>query len=595
MQQPTRLFDCLDYQLEKNPLPDMFAAKEGGAWKKYSTGEVNDIVNQLATGLMELGISANDMSVEGRDKVAIISKNRPEWLMVDLAVQKIGGTLAPIYPTINVNELQFILNDSQAKVIFVNDEELFLKVKSIKDHVPSLQHIFTFEHVPNSVYWRDCLRTATEEKLAAIKIISSKIKPSDLATIIYTSGTTGTPKGVMLSHNNIMSNVVDSNCVFEEIGVGGKRALSFLPLNHIFEKMVSYIYIYNSVSVYYAESMEKIGENLKEVKPLVFTTVPRLLEKVYERIMAKAATLTGIKKNLFNWALSLGLKYDINKNMGLWYNIQLGLANRLVFNKWRDALGANVEAIVTGSAACQVKLLRVFTAAKVPILEGYGLTETSPVISVNRMNPKNRMFGTVGTLIDNVEVKIAEDGEILCKGPNVMMGYYKRPDLTEEVIKDGWFHTGDIGVMVDNKFLKITDRKKEIFKTSGGKYVAPQPIENKMKESKYIEQMMVIGAGEKFTGALIVPAFNPLQEWCSEQGINYNGNESIIKNEKVLGLIKDTVERYNQNFNQVEQIKRFELLPREWSVEGGELTPTLKLKRKVILEKYKDAVDRIYS
>ncbi len=281
--------------------------------------------------------------------------------------------------------------------------------------------------------------------------------------------------------------------------------------------------------------------------------------------------------------------------MGLWYNIQLGMANKLVFNKWREALGGNVEAIVTGSAACQVKLLRVFTAAGIPILEGYGLTETSPVISVNRMNPKNRMFGTVGTLIDNVQVKIAEDGEILCKGPNVMMGYYKRPDLTAEVIDDGWFHTGDIGMMVDNKFLKITDRKKEIFKTSGGKYVAPQPIENKMKESKYIEQMMVIGAGEKFTGALIVPAFNPLKEWCSEHGINYNGNDGIIRNEKVLNLIKDTVERYNQNFNHVEQIKKFELLPREWSVEGGELTPTLKLKRKVIMEKYKDAVERIYS
>ncbi|HET9746756.1 MAG TPA: long-chain fatty acid--CoA ligase [Chitinophagaceae bacterium] len=601
MQQPTRLFDCLDYQLEKNPLPDMFAAKEGGTWKKYSTHEVYDLVNQLATGLAELGISANDMSVEGRDKVAIISKNRPEWLMLDLAVQKIGGALVPIYPTINVNELQFILNDSQSKVIFVNDEELYLKVKSIKDYVPSLQHIFTFEHVPNAVYWKDCLRPATEEKLTALKNISSKIKPSDIATIIYTSGTTGTPKGVMLSHNNIISNIVDSNCVFQEIGVGGKRALSFLPLNHIFERMVSYIYIYNSVAVYYAESMETIGENLKEVKPLVFTTVPRLLEKVYERIMAKAATLTGIKKNLFNWALSLGLKYDINKNMGLWYNIQLGLANKLVFSKWRDALGANVQSIVTGSAACQVKLLRVFTAAKVPILEGYGLTETSPVISVNRLDPRNRMFGTVGTIIDNVEVKIAEDGEILCKGPNVMMGYYKRPDLTEEVIKDGWFHTGDIGVLLDNprdpanKFLKITDRKKEIFKTSGGKYVAPQPIENKMKESKYIEQMMVIGAGEKFTGALIVPAFNPLKEWCSEHGISYNGNEGVIKNEKVQALIKDTVERYNQNFNQVEQIKKFELLPREWSVEGGELTPTLKLKRKVILEKYRDAVERIYS
>lgn len=594
MQQPTRLFDCLDYQLEKNPLPDMFAAKESGAWKKFSTSEVNDIVNQLASGLLELGVSANDMSVEGRDKVAVISKNRPEWLMVDLAVQKMGGALAPIYPTINVNELQFILNDCQAKVIFVNDEDLFLKVKSIKDYVPSLQHVFTFEHVPNAVYWKDCLRPATEEKLAAIKKISSKITPSDLATIIYTSGTTGTPKGVMLSHNNIISNITDSNCVFTEIGVGGKRALSFLPLNHIFERMVSYIYLYNSVSVYYAESMETIGENLKEVKPLLFTTVPRLLEKVYEKIMAKAATLTGIKKKLFNWALSLGLKYDINKNMGLWYNIQLGLANKLIFSKWREALGANVEAIVTGSAACQVKLLRVFTAAKVPILEGYGLTETSPVITVNRMDPKNRMFGTVGTLIDNVEVKIAEDGEILCKGPNVMMGYYKRPDLTAEVIKDGWFHTGDIGVMIDNKFLKITDRKKEIFKTSGGKYVAPQPIENKMKESKYIEQMMVIGAGEKFTGALIVPAFNPLKEWCVQNGVSYNGNEGIIKNEKVQALIKDTIERYNQNFNQVEQIKKFELLPREWSVEGGELTPTLKLKRKVIMEKYKDAVERIY-
>ena len=595
MQQPTRLFDCLDYQLKSNPLPDMFAAKEGSSWKKYSTAEVNDTVNQLAAGLLHLGISPNDMSVEKRDKIAIISKNRPEWLTIDLAVQKIGAVLAPIYPTISVNELQFILNDSQSKIIFVNDEDLFLKVKTIKDQVPSLQHIFTLEHVPNAVYWKDCLQTTNEETLQKIKQISDKIAPSDLATIIYTSGTTGTPKGVMLSHNNVISNVVDSNCVFQEIGVEGKRALSFLPLNHVFERMVSYIYIYNSVSVYYAESMEKIGDNLKEVKPLIFTTVPRLLEKVYERIMAKAATLTGIKKKLFNWALSLGLKYDINKNMGLWYNIQLGLANKLIFSKWREALGANVKAIVTGSAACQVKLLRVFTAANVPILEGYGLTETSPVISVNRMDPKNRMFGTVGTLIENVEVKIAEDGEILCKGPNIMMGYYKRPDLTKEVIKDGWFHTGDIGVMIDNKFLKITDRKKEIFKTSGGKYVAPQPIENKMKESKWIEQMMVTGAGEKYTGALIVPAFNALKEWCSEHGVEFNGNESVIKNEKIIALIKDAVERYNQNFNQVEQVKKFELLPREWSVEGGELTPTLKLKRKVIMEKYKNAIERIYS
>ena len=595
MQKPARLFDCLEYQLKTNPLPDMFAAKESGVWKKYSTSEVNDLVNQLASGLLHLGISPNDMSIEGRDKVAVISKNRPEWLMIDLAVQKIGAVLVPIYPTINVNELQFILNDSQAKVIFVNDEELYLKVKSIKDFVPSLKHVFALEHVPNAIYWKDCLQPATAEKLGAIQNISSKISPADLATIIYTSGTTGTPKGVMLSHNNIISNVVDSNCVFEEIGVRGARALSFLPLNHIFERMVSYIYIYNSVSVYYAESMDTIGENLKEVKPLMFTTVPRLLEKVYERIMTKAAALTGIKKKLFYWALGLGLKYDINKKMGLGYNLQLALANKLIFSKWREALGGNVKAIVTGSAACQVKLLRVFTAAKVPILEGYGLTETSPVISVNRMNPKQRMFGSVGAIIDNVEVKIAEDGEILCKGPNVMMGYYKRPDLTAEVLKDGWFHTGDIGVIVDNKFLKITDRKKEIFKTSGGKYVAPQPIENKMKESKWIEQMMVTGAEQKFTGALIVPAFLALKEWCTEQGIQFNGNEGIIKNDKVVALIKDAVERYNQNFNQVEQIKKFELLPREWSVEGGELTPTLKLKRKVILEKYRDAINRIYA
>lgn len=593
--QPTRLFDLLEFQLLKNPLPDMFAGKEGGRWKKYSTKEINDITNQLAAGMLSLGISANDMSIENRDKVAIISKNRPEWLTIDLAVQKIGAVLVPVYPTISVNELAFILNDSQSKMIFVNDEDLFLKVKSIKEQVPSLKHIFTLDHVPNAVYWKDCLLQIDNNNLDKIQEISARISKADLATIIYTSGTTGTPKGVMLSHNNIVSNVLDSNCVFEEIGIEGRRSLSFLPLNHVFERMVSYIYIYNSVSIYYAENMDKIGDNLKEVKPLIFTTVPRLLEKVYERIMAKAATLKGLKKKMFFWALGLGLKYDVNKNFSTWYNLQLGLANKLVFSKWREALGANVKAIVTGSAACQVKLLKVFTAARVPILEGYGLTETSPVISVNRMKVEDRMLGTVGTLIDNVEVKIAEDGEILCKGPNVMMGYYKRPDLTAEVITDGWFHTGDIGVLVNNKFLKITDRKKEIFKTSGGKYVAPQPIENKMKESKWIEQMMVTGAEQKFTGALIVPAFNAIREWCGENGISYDGNENIIKNEKVINLIKDTVERYNQHFNQVEQIKKFELLPNEWSVEGGELTPTLKLKRKVILEKYRDAINRIYS
>lgn len=596
--EPTRLFDFLYYQLKNLPLPDMFASKEGGKWKTYSTQEVNDIVNQLSSGLIDLDISANDMTAEGRDKVAVISKNRPEWLILDLAVQKIGAVLVPVYPTISVNELKFILNDSQTKAIFVNDEELFLKVKSIEAEVPSLKHVFTFEHVPNAKHWKEALG---KNKNELIEQISGKIKAEDLATIIYTSGTTGTPKGVMLSHHNIVSNVLDSNCVFEEIGIQNERALSFLPLNHIFEKMVSYVYLNKSVSIYYAESMETIGDNLKEVKPSIFTTVPRLLEKVYERVMSKASYLTGVKKKLFDWALNLGLKYDVTKNMGISYRIQLGIANKIIFNKWREALGGNIKAIVTGSAACQVKLLRIFSAAQIPILEGYGLTETSPVISVNRYDSKGRMFGTVGTIIENVEVKILEDGEIVCKGPNVMMGYYKKPDLTTETIIDGWFHTGDIGVLLENvkdpahKFLKITDRKKEIFKTSGGKYVAPQPIENKMKESKWIEQMMVTGAGEKFTGALIVPSFNSLKEWCKENGIEYSGNEKIIKNEKVLAMIKDTVERYNQNFNQVEQIKKFELMPEEWSVDGGELTPTMKLKRKVINEKYRDAIMRIYS
>jgi long-chain acyl-CoA synthetase len=405
----------------------------------------------------------------------------------------------------------------------------------------------------------------------------------------------------MLSHRNIVSNVLDSNCIFDDIGLKGKRALSFLPLNHSFEKMISYVYIYNSVSIYYAESMETIGENLKEVKPDVFTTVPRLLEKTYERIMEKAAYLTGIKKKLFNWALNLGLRYDNRKSMGPLYYFQLSIANKLIFSKWREALGGNVKAIVTGSAACQVKLLRVFSAANVPILEGYGLTETSPVISANRLNPANRMFGTVGTVIDNVEVKIAEDGEIICRGPNIMMGYYKQPDLTNETVINGWFHTGDIGVLLENKLnpknkiLKITDRKKEIFKTSGGKYVAPQPIENKMKESKWIEQVLVTGENQKFTGALIVPSFNALKEWCTDNGIEYPGDEKIIKNEKVLALIKDTVDRSNKDFNPVEQIKKFELLPNEWGVSSGEMTPTLKLKRKVILEKYRDAIARIYA
>lgn len=592
MTEPRRLFDCLDYHLERSPLDEMLAGKEAGQWKKYSTRQVRDTVDDISAGLLSLGIGPGDMTVENRDKVAILSKNRPEWLMVDLAVQQIGAILTPVYPTINVNELEFILNDAQVKIAFVNDEELYLKVLSLKSRVPSLQEIYSFEHVANARHWKEVTALSTAALKAQIKPIADRIKYEDLSTIIYTSGTTGKPKGVMLSHRNILSNVLDCIPCFPP---GEKmRSLSFLPLNHIFERMVSYLYLFRGTSIYYAESLETIGDNLKEVKPNMFTTVPRLLEKVYDRIMQKGNELTGVKKKLFFWAHGLAEKFEINKDMGAWYNMQLALANKLIFSKWREGLGNNIKCIVTGGAACQVRLIRIFTAARIIIMEGYGLTETSPVIAVNRYQEKDRMFGTVGPLIDNVEVKIAEDGEILSKGPNNMMGYYKRPDLTAEVITDGWFHTGDIGMMVDNKFLKITDRKKELFKTSGGKYVAPLPVENKLKESPYIEQVMIVGSERKFVGALIIPSFPNLREWCRQNNITDAPNDALIRHPGVIELYKELVESFNKYFNHVEQIKKFELLPDEWGVDSGELTPKMSMKRKVIMEKYRDAIERIY-
>lgn len=594
MTEPRRLFDCLAYHLERTPLDVMLAGKEGGQWKTYSTKETNEIVDKLCAGLLSLGISGNDMTEVGRDKVAILSKNRPEWLLVDLAVQKSGAILTPVYPTINVHELEFIFTDAQVKAVFVNDEELYHKVLSLKDKVPSLQHIFTFEHVAHAQHWKELLSLATPELINSIPSITEKIKYEDVATILYTSGTTGTPKGVMLTHSNILSNVVACLPCFPP--GENMKALSFLPLNHIFEKMVSYLYLFRGISIYYAESLDTIGDNLKEVKPEMFTTVPRLLEKVYDKIMAKGHELTGIKKKLFFWAHRLAEKFEINKNQGFWYNFQLGLANKLIFSKWREALGNNLLCIVTGGAACQVRLIRIFTAARIPIMEGYGLTETSPVISVNRFQEKDRKFGTVGPLIDGVEVKIAEDGEILSKGPHIMLGYYKRPDLTAEAITDGWFHTGDIGTIVEGRFLKITDRKKELFKTSGGKYVAPLPIENKLKESPFIEQVMVLGPERKFVGALIVPAFPQLREWAKDNEIAPEvSNEDLLHDPKVIALFKDIVEGFNKYFNHVEQVKKFELLPNEWGIDTGEMTPKLSMKRKVITEKYRDAIERIYS
>ena len=592
--EPTRLFDAIAYQLEKKPLSDMLAGKSGGQWKKYSTAEVGEAVNQLSAGLLRLGIGPNDMTVEGRDKVAIISKNRPEWVIVDLAVQQIGALLTPIYPTINVNELEFVLNDAQVKAIFVNDEDTFHKVLSIKSRVHSLTHIFTFEHVTNARHWKEVLEMGYAEYTDQIRSISNKIKTEDAVTIIYTSGTTGVPKGVVLSHRNIVSNVLASSPCFPP--GENMKSLSFLPLNHIFERMVTYLYLFNFTSIYYAESLETIGENLKEVQPDMFTTVPRLLEKVYDKIMEKGNEQTGMKRKLFFWAHSLAEKFELNKSQGSWYDFQLSLANKIVFSKWREGLGGNLKCIVTGGAACQVRLIRIFTAAKIPIMEGYGLTETSPVISVNEYDENGRSFGTVGPVIKDVQVKIAEDGEILCKGPNIMMGYYKRPDLTAEVIdKDGWFATGDIGMMMDDKFLKITDRKKELFKTSGGKYVAPLPIENRLKESIFIEQAMVVGAERKFVGALIIPSFPNLREWCYKNHIPEGTDEELILNEQVIALYKDLVESFNKFFNHVEQIKKFELLSKDWTVDTGELTPKLSLKRKVIMEKYRDAIEHIYT
>jgi long-chain acyl-CoA synthetase len=595
MTAPTRLFDCIEYQLAKYPQDDMLVAKEGGVWRKYSTTEIQEKVNQLTAGLLSLGVSGNDMTIDGRDKIAIISNNRAEWLITDMAVQQSGAILVPIYPTTNTNEIEFIFNDAGVKYVFVSNDELLHKVRSIQSNIPSLKNIYTFNQIEGADHWSKVLQLASDTTRAQAIQVKNSIKQEDLATIIYTSGTTGVPKGVMLSHSNIMSNVFNSIESFPFDEAPDFKALSFLPLNHIFEKLISYIYMYSGISIYYAESFETIGDNLRELKPDIFTTVPRILEKVFERIMSAGSKLTGIKKKLFFWAVEVGKKYDNRKSLGFFYNMQLTIANKLIFNKWREALGNNIKYIVCGGAACQERLLRIFNAAKIPLYEGYGPTENSPVISVNCRKPGGTKFGTVGPVLHGQEVKLAEDGEICVKGPSVMVGYYKRPDLTAEAVIDGWLHTGDIGVFEDEIFLRITDRKKELFKTSGGKYVAPAAIENKLQESRFIEQLIVVGAEKKFVGSLIVPSFANLKEWCKQNDVPFTSNEEVIRQPKVIHFYRELVENYNQQFNHVEQIKRFELLPREWSVETGEMTPKLSLKRKVIMEKYKDAIERIYS
>jgi len=595
MDQNSRIFDFLYQALAQFPKNDLFAGKEDGVWRKYSTAEVVNTVNELSAALLSLGISGNNMEVESQDKVAVISRNRPEWLMLDLACQQIGVILCPVYPTTNISEIEFIFNESEIKYVFISGQEILDKVSHIRSNIPSLKNIYSFDHLPGADHWTSVFKLPTNGSKEKLEDWKQKISSQHCATIIYTSGTTGLPKGVMLSHRNLVSNVLNSKRSFPfDVNLNG-RALSFLPLNHIFERMVSYIYISSGNSIYYAESLDKIGDNLKEIQPTLFTTVPRLLEKVYERIMQKAAELTGVKRKLFNWAVALGEKYDNLQSRGFWYNFQLAIANKLVFSKWREGLGNRVEIIITGGAACQIKLLRIFNAAKIPVYEGYGPTENSPVISVNSRVKDGTKFGTVGLPIQGQEVKLEADGEICVKGPSVMMGYYKHPDLTQEVIVEGWLHTGDIGQMEDHKYLRITDRKKELFKTSGGKYVAPQAIENKLKESPFIEQIMVVGANQKFVGALIVPSMQNLKEWMKQKGIPFTTHTDAINNPQVLQLYKEIIESFNSFFNHVEQIKKFELLPDEWSIDTGEMTPKLSLKRKVVMEKFRDSINRIYA
>lgn len=588
----SRLFDIIAERTKGRPDAVMFAAKEGSAWHTYKSAEVWNKIQKLCGGLLSLGIRNEVLEPEQQEKIAIISPNRPEWLITDCAVQMTGAVLTPLYPTISTGEMEYILKEAEVKIVFVADNELYERFKPAFDKVPTIQHVFSFDNINGVQHWEELI----DKNLEPNQLVLDRITEDTLATIIYTSGTTGKPKGVMLSHKNIVSNVFDSMPVFT-FAEEGSRTLSFLPLNHIFERTVSYIYIDAGLSIYYAESMETIGDNLREVKPIVFTTVPRLLEKVYEKILTKGMDLTGIKRFLFFWALKLGFQYDNVDKGSLWYRLQLSLANKLIFSKWREALGGNVKAIVTGSAPCQPRLIRVFTAARIIIMEGYGLTETSPVVSVNRYESEDRRIGSIGPLIDNVEVKITAEGELWCKGNNIMMGYYKHPELTEEVLtSDGWLKTGDIGEWIEERFLKITDRKKEIFKTSGGKYVAPQVIENKLKESQFIEQLIVLGANEKFVSTLIVPSFNNLRNWLKNKDMKAPAsNEELIKMPEVIDRVQREIDKYNPLFSHPEQVKRFVLLPEEWTIDTGELTPSLKIKRKVIMSKYDDDIKTIYG
>ncbi|TKB99622.1 AMP-dependent synthetase/ligase [Pedobacter cryotolerans] len=577
----TRVFDLLKHNLENFPKDEFVSGKINGKWSKYSTAQFCKEVDWLSCALTTKGVAKGS-------RVAVMSANRPEWNICDYAIMQLGAYQIPLYPTLAEHDIKFIIENAEITIVFVGDENLFQKLTAVNKILTSPIQIYTFNKVEGASHWQELIEMGKNVQVD-LDQYKNAVAAEDILTIIYTSGTTGTPKGVVLTHHNLVNNFIKSSVLLPP---GLEKALSFLPLSHIFERMISYLYAYGNVSVYYAESMDTIVADIQEVKPNAFSTVPRLLEKVYDKIMEKGKDLKGIKRGIFFWSLALAEKYDHNSSW--WYNFKLWIARKLVFKKWQEALGGNIVVIVSGGAALNPRLNRIFWAAAMPIFEGYGLTETSPVITVNHF--ASTMFGTVGAVIEGVEIKIAEDGEILARGHNIMKGYYKRDDLTAECIdQDGWFHTGDIGQIVEGKFLKITDRKKEIFKTAGGKYIAPQMLENKYKESPLIEQVMVLGENMKFPAALIVPTFPALKAWCEYKGVKYTSNEEMCQNEEVIEKYNQIIITLGSEFGKWEQVKRFALLPKEFSIDGGELTPKLSLKRKNILEKNKDIIDKIYK
>jgi long-chain acyl-CoA synthetase len=577
----TRVFDLLKHNLENFPKDEFVSGKINGKWHKYSTAQFCKEVDWLSCGLTTKGVLKGS-------RVAVMSANRPEWNICDYAIMQLGAYQIPLYPTLAQHDIKFIIENAEITIVFVGDEILFKKLTEVNKTLANPVAIFTFNKVDGASHWHELVEAGKAVEVD-LEHHRAAVSADDILTIIYTSGTTGTPKGVVLTHSNLVNNFEKSSVLLPP---GLEKALSFLPLSHIFERMISYLYAYGNVGVYYAESMETIVADIQEVKPNAFSTVPRLLEKVYDKIMEKGKDLKGIKRGIFFWSLALAEKYDHNNSW--WYNFKLAIARKLVFKKWQEALGGNIVVIVSGGAALNPRLNRIFWAAGMPVFEGYGLTETSPVITVNHFGAT--MFGTVGAVIEGVEIKIAEDGEILARGHNIMRGYYKRDDLTAECIdNDGWFHTGDIGQIIEGKYLKITDRKKEIFKTAGGKYIAPQMLENRYKESPMIEQIMVLGENMKFPAALLVPTFPALKAWCQHKGINYTTNEEMCKNEQVIEKYNQIITTLGAEFGKWEQVKRFALLPKEFSIDGGELTPKLSLKRKNILEKNKDIIEKIYK